>query len=58
LSLIAGGIAIRVYDLGYPRELVFDEHHCVKNARNYLAARSDSNDHERAAFHRRSPRWR
>lgn len=34
-----------MYDLGYPAELVFDEHHFVENARNYLAARSDWNDH-------------
>jgi len=45
LSLIVGGIAIRAYDLGYPETLVFDEHHFVKNARNYLAARADWNDH-------------
>lgn len=45
LSLIAAGIAIRVYDLGYPDELVFDEHHFVKNARNYMGARPDWNDH-------------
>lgn len=45
LLLIAGGIAARIYDLGYPESLVFDEHHFVKNARNYLATRSDWNDH-------------
>jgi dolichyl-phosphate-mannose--protein O-mannosyl transferase len=45
LSLIVAGIAIRAYDLGYPETLVFDEHHFVKNARNYMAARSDWNDH-------------
>lgn len=45
LALIVAGIAIRAYDLGYPDTLVFDEHHFVKNARNYLAARSDWNDH-------------
>lgn len=45
LVMIVGGIAARIYDLGYPGELVFDEHHFVKNARNYLGARSDWNDH-------------
>ena len=45
MSLIVAGIAIRAYDLGYPETLVFDEHHFVKNARNYMAARSDWNDH-------------
>lgn len=45
LLLVAGGVWLRAQHLGFPRELSFDEHHFVENARNYLAGRADWNDH-------------
>lgn len=45
VALIAGGVALRIYDFGYPPELTWDEHHFVQNARNLLEGRSDWNDH-------------
>ena len=36
ILLIATGAAARVYDLGYPLELTWDEPHFVENARNLL----------------------
>lgn len=45
LVLLAGGVAARFVNLQYPATLVFDEHHFVENARNYLAHRGDWNDH-------------
>jgi dolichyl-phosphate-mannose-protein mannosyltransferase len=42
---IATGIALRWQALGFPPGITFDEHHFVENARNYLTARSDWNDH-------------
>jgi dolichyl-phosphate-mannose-protein mannosyltransferase len=35
----------RLVDLDYPRTFSFDEHHFVSNARNYMMARADWNDH-------------
>lgn len=43
--VIASGIVLRFWDLGYPEQLTFDEHHFVKNARNYLRHKADWNDH-------------
>jgi dolichyl-phosphate-mannose-protein mannosyltransferase len=45
LLLIGLGIFLRVHDFGFPRTLLFDEHHFVENARNYLAHQADWNDH-------------
>mgnify|MGYP003912535809 CR=1 FL=1 len=45
LLLIALGCGLRVYHLDQPGHLTFDEHHFVKNARNYLAGKPDWNDH-------------
>lgn len=42
---VIGGIWLRFVDLGFPEHLTWDEHHFVKNARNYLAGRPDWNDH-------------
>lgn len=44
-AMVAGGVLMRVVDLGFPDSLTWDEHHFVKNARNYLAGRPDWNDH-------------
>lgn len=43
--LVAGGIAARCYRFDLPARLIFDEHHFVENARNYLAHQADRNDH-------------
>lgn len=45
LVLVVAGIALRVQHVGFPRELTFDEHHFVSNARNYLEGQADWNDH-------------
>jgi len=45
LLLVVWGIVLRVRDLGLPDTLMFDEHHFVKNARNYLLGNDDWNDH-------------
>jgi dolichyl-phosphate-mannose--protein O-mannosyl transferase len=39
------GVVLRVQHLSYPPQMSFDEHHFVDNARNYLAGKSDWNDH-------------
>ena len=43
--LVGGGIAARCYRFDLPARIIFDEHHFVENARNYLAHRADKNDH-------------
>jgi len=43
--LVCAGIVLRFIDLGFPEHLTFDEHHFVKNARNYLSGKADWNDH-------------
>jgi dolichyl-phosphate-mannose--protein O-mannosyl transferase len=43
--LVAGGVAARCYRFDEPARIIFDEHHFVVNARNYLAHRADQNDH-------------
>ncbi len=45
LTLMCGGVAARLVNLQYPASFIFDEHHFVENARNYLAHRGDWNDH-------------
>ena len=45
VAMIFVGIVLRFWDLGFPNSLTWDEHHFVKNARNYLAGRPDWNDH-------------
>jgi dolichyl-phosphate-mannose--protein O-mannosyl transferase len=45
LGLIALGIIWRLVDLGYPNAFTFDEHHFVRNARNYIDHQADWNDH-------------
>jgi dolichyl-phosphate-mannose-protein mannosyltransferase len=45
LAMIAFGIGLRAWDLGFPRHFTFDEHHFVENARAYLAGQVDRNDH-------------
>jgi dolichyl-phosphate-mannose-protein mannosyltransferase len=44
-SMIAFGIALRLQNLGFPAHFTFDEHHFVENARPYLTAGIDRNDH-------------
>lgn len=43
--LLALGAFLRVYAFDFPTSFLFDEHHFVENARNYLAHRADWNDH-------------
>jgi dolichyl-phosphate-mannose-protein mannosyltransferase len=43
--LIVAGLALRTHDFAFPGHFLFDEHHFVENARNYLSARPDWNDH-------------
>ena len=43
--MVAGGIVLRFWQLDFPNHLTFDEHHFVENARNYLNAKPDWNDH-------------
>lgn len=45
LVLIALGVYLRLQALGFPEGLSWDEHHFVKNARNYLIGEGDWNDH-------------
>jgi dolichyl-phosphate-mannose-protein mannosyltransferase len=44
-ALIALGAFLRLRAFAFPRTFLFDEHHFVENARNYLAGRADWNDH-------------
>ncbi|HEX7672363.1 MAG TPA: phospholipid carrier-dependent glycosyltransferase, partial [Polyangiaceae bacterium] len=43
--LVLFGAWLRAVDLGFPKELTWDEHHFVLNARNYLTHQHDWNDH-------------
>lgn len=45
LTLLAFGCYLRLQDLGFPGRLLMDEHHFVRNARNYLMGKADWNDH-------------
>ncbi len=44
-ALFALGAWARVRHFAEPESFLFDEHHFVENARNYLAGRADWNDH-------------
>ncbi len=44
-ALCVLGVFLRIHALGFPSEFLFDEHHFVENARNYLAGKPDLNDH-------------
>lgn len=44
-AALALGIFLRVHAFGFPESFMFDEHHFVENARNYLQHRADWNDH-------------
>ncbi len=43
--LIALGVWCRTVGFGFPPTFLFDEHHFVENARNYLNHAADWNDH-------------
>lgn len=45
VAMIVFGVWLRVQNLGEFGQFKWDEHHFVENARNYLAARPDWNDH-------------
>ena len=44
-GLLALGVIWRLVDLNYPPGFSFDEHHFVRNARNYISHQPDWNDH-------------
>jgi dolichyl-phosphate-mannose-protein mannosyltransferase len=44
-ALVLLGVGLRMFDLGFPAAMSFDEHHFVENARNYLDGKPDWNDH-------------
>jgi dolichyl-phosphate-mannose-protein mannosyltransferase len=44
-GMLVLGAFWRLFDLGYPRSFAFDEHHFVRNARNYMIGQPDWNDH-------------
>lgn len=44
-ALVAVGVYLRLHAFGFPERFLFDEHHFVENARNYLLGRADWNDH-------------
>jgi dolichyl-phosphate-mannose-protein mannosyltransferase len=43
--MIGLGLHLRMRSFPFPKFFLFDEHHFVENARNYLLLRPDSNDH-------------
>lgn len=45
VASIALGIFLRSLSLGFPDTFLWDEHHFVENARNYLNGAADRNDH-------------
>ena len=45
LALITLGVLWRLTGLDFPPDFSFDEHHFVRNARNYIAHVADWNDH-------------
>lgn len=45
IGFLCLGAIWRFVDLDYPRTFSFDEHHFVRNARNYIAGQADWNDH-------------
>jgi dolichyl-phosphate-mannose-protein mannosyltransferase len=44
-AVVSLGIFLRFWKLAYPASMMFDEHHFVDNARSYLKAGADHNDH-------------
>ena len=44
-SMLLLGVFLRVHAVDYPSSFLFDEHHFVENARNYLHHKADWNDH-------------
>ncbi len=44
-AMLLLGAFLRVYAFDYPSSFLFDEHHFVENARNYLNGKADWNDH-------------
>jgi dolichyl-phosphate-mannose-protein mannosyltransferase len=44
-AMLLLGIWLRVHAFGFPNSFIFDEHHFVENARNYLHHQADWNDH-------------
>ena len=44
-AMLLLGLILRVYAFGFPDSFMFDEHHFVENARNYLHHQPDWNDH-------------
>jgi len=44
-AMCALGVWLRLHALSFPSSFLFDEHHFVENARNYLAGKPDLNDH-------------
>lgn len=44
-AMCALGVGLRIHALSFPSDFLFDEHHFVENARNYLAGKPDLNDH-------------
>ena len=44
-AMLLLGIVLRVHAFGYPDAFMFDEHHFVENARNYINNKADWNDH-------------
>jgi len=45
LVMVAGGVALRIWDIGYPPFMTFDEAFFNVNAQNYLLGLPDVNDH-------------
>ena len=45
IGFICLGALWRLVDLDYPHTFSFDEHHFVRNARNYMLGQADWNDH-------------
>src|SRR5581483_4403071 len=43
--MLAGGVVLRLRNIGFPPRFTFDEHHFVPNARRYLVGEADDNDH-------------
>lgn len=45
VAAIALGVFLRFHAFDFPQSFLFDEHHFVNNARNYISGRADQNDH-------------
>jgi dolichyl-phosphate-mannose-protein mannosyltransferase len=44
-TLIAGGVVLRLWNVGFPAQMTFDENHFVLTARGYLDGSEDWNNH-------------